>query len=951
MNGKSLRAFDWLPSRLSLKVGLGIFLLIIPVVGTSFWVFTLTQRDLAETKFSSAEVEAQQAITVLDRLIFERYGDAIVLSHLSQSRPFARASLEPLTSELLTAYTPYYALALVADSRGTIIAASKLDGKGQTVTAQEVIGKSVTDEAWFQQALSSLEPVQVEDYHDDALVNRTGLHHGPVMSFSAPIRGPSGNLLGIWSSRLALMPLREALTGSQAQAATSAAPSLALKTLSGNSILTIGSAVSGAPAATAISSGFSKWPGLGWRVEVYPTKLTAGQRLRAWELWGLTGLLMLGGIVSLGFVIQRRLLAPVSHLIAHAQAVITQSQVLSLPPDSPSLLSPVFSLPDALLHGQDELGELARTMATMEREVQNQIVRLTTLTVISRALVQEAVSLPVLLTRILQGAQQLTGARYAALAIFDEQGSEIKEFITLGIDEKTRQTMGALPTGKGLLGALTKEPGILRLKDLARHPSSVGFPAHHPPMHSFLGTAIRMHDTTFGWIYLTEKQAGPAQAGLSSQKCATEPLEFTKLDEQLISVLTHQAGAAIEVAHLLDAVTAAQSRYRAILDAVQDGIYGLDPSGRCLFINQAGAQMLGYGPDDLLGQVLHPLIHHTCKDGTASTVERCPIMSAFHTGQPCQLDEELLWRRDGTAFAARCVAAPLRNAEQALTGLVVTFADLTERTLLESQLRQSQKMEAMGRLAGGIAHDFNNLLTIIKGYSELLLAKTNMRKDAWMKIEQIKKAADRAAGLTNQLLAFSRNQELETKVVDVNEIVANMASLLQRLLGEQIRCSVSLAFQPCFANLDAVGLEQVLINLAVNARDAMPAGGELTIKTALMPQKPALGAAPSRSESITLSVSDTGTGMDAGTQAKIFEPFFTTKAIGKGTGLGLATVYRGAEAPSQSPARSGPAPPLRLSFQNLRRPPSPALRLRRARTRAGDLKRSSWWRTIRLSAR
>lgn len=882
----------WLPSRLSLKIGFGIFLLVIPVVGTSLWVLTLTQRDLAETKFSSAEVEAQQAITVLDRLVFERYGDAIVFSHLSQSRPFERASLEPLTDQLLTAYAPYYALALVTDSRGRIIAASRMDGKGQTATAQEVIGESVEDEPWFQQTLAGHEPVQVEDYHDDPLVNRTSQDHSPVMSFSALIRDRNGNPLGVWSARMALTPLREALIGSQVHAAIHAAPSLTLKTLSGSPILEIGPADSGVPAATAVSSGFSRWPGLGWRVEVYPPKLEAGQGLRVWALWGITGLLMLGGIVALGLVIQRRLLAPVSHLIAHAQAVIAQSQVLSVSPDSLSLLPQVSSLPDALLEGQDELGELARTMATMEREVQSQIVRLTTLTVISRALVQEAVSLPALLTRILQAAQQLTGARYAALAIFDEQGTEIKDFITLGIDNETRQKMGAFPTGKGLLGALTKESGTLRLKDLAQHPSSAGFPPHHPPMHSFLGTAIRIHDRSFGWIYLTEKQAGSALAGLPNEKKATEPLEFTKLDEQLISVLTHQAGAAIEVAHLLEVVTATQSRYRAILDAVQDGIYGLDPSGRCLFINQAGAQMLGYGPDDLVGQILHPLIHHTCKDGTANTLESCPVMTALRTGQPCELEEDMLWRRDGTAFTVRYVVTPLRNAEQALTGVVVTFADMTEQALLESQLRQSQKMEAMGRLAGGIAHDFNNLLTIIKGYSELLLAKTNMRKDTWMKIEQIKKAADRAAGLTNQLLAFSRNQELESKVVDVNEIVSNTASLLQRLLGEQIRCSVALAFQPCFATLDAVGLEQVLINLAVNARDAMPEGGELMIKTAITPQKPALIGASSQGESITLIVSDTGVGMDTGTQARIFEPFFTTKALGKGTGLGLATVYR-----------------------------------------------------------
>ncbi|MEC4889129.1 MAG: PAS domain S-box protein, partial [Nitrospira sp.] len=231
--------------------------------------------------------------------------------------------------------------------------------------------------------------------------------------------------------------------------------------------------------------------------------------------------------------------------------------------------------------------------------------------------------------------------------------------------------------------------------------------------------------------------------------------------------------------------------------------------------------------------------------------------------------------------------AELTQANEALTDQIV------KREQLEQQLRQSQKMEAIGRLAGGIAHDFNNLLTIIKGYCDLTLAKPNLRNDLRQSVEQINKATDRATGLTQQLLSFSRSQNVETKVVDVNDLVSNISSLLRRLVGEHIRFSESLTVQPCYAKLDAIGFEQVLINLVANARDAMPDGGQLTIRTAL--GGPLEGKGPQKmsghGETVLVMVSDTGIGMDAATQARIFEPFYTTKPVGKGTGLGLATAY------------------------------------------------------------
>ncbi len=221
-------------------------------------------------------------------------------------------------------------------------------------------------------------------------------------------------------------------------------------------------------------------------------------------------------------------------------------------------------------------------------------------------------------------------------------------------------------------------------------------------------------------------------------------------------------------------------------------------------------------------------------------------------------------------------------------------AEITERKQLEAQLLQSQKMEAVGRLAGGIAHDFNNLLTVIKGYSELLVEEVGGDGRLRRAAEEIDKAADRAALLTRQLLAFSRRQVLEPEVLDLNDVVANMDKMLRRLIGEDIDL-VSVR-RPGLGRVkaDPGQIEQVIMNLAVNARDAMPQGGKLTLETANVELDEVYArnhVAITPGSYVMLAVSDTGCGMDAETQARIFEPFFTTKELGKGTGLGLATVY------------------------------------------------------------
>ncbi len=256
---------------------------------------------------------------------------------------------------------------------------------------------------------------------------------------------------------------------------------------------------------------------------------------------------------------------------------------------------------------------------------------------------------------------------------------------------------------------------------------------------------------------------------------------------------------------------------------------------------------------------------------------------------------EVEWKqKSGKAFTIRCAAHVVKDSNGRVEFLEGFVEDISERRAMEQQLRQGQKMEAIGRLAGGIAHDFNNLLGVIIGYGDLMSEKVYVGSPLHNPVEQIRKAANRASALTRQLLAFSRQQVLEMKVLDLNAIVTEMGIMLERLLGEDIHLEASLDPALGRVKADQGQIEQVIMNLAVNARDAMPGGGRLLIQTGNVSfdeefsskQPPMVPG-----EYVMILVKDTGMGMDALTQAHIFEPFFTTKERGKGTGLGLATLY------------------------------------------------------------
>src|SRR4029079_15075576 len=258
-------------------------------------------------------------------------------------------------------------------------------------------------------------------------------------------------------------------------------------------------------------------------------------------------------------------------------------------------------------------------------------------------------------------------------------------------------------------------------------------------------------------------------------------------------------------------------------------------------------------------------------------------------------DEEYrIVRPDGTIRWIRDRAFPVRGGDGQIVRVAGVAEDVTEKRQLEAQLRQAQKMEAIGQLAAGVAHDFNNLLTVINGYSDLLLDDVGDRADLREPLEEIRKAGERSASLTRQLLAFSRQQVLAPKVLDLNAIVYDTEKMLRRLIGEDVELTTVLQHPLGSIKADRGQLEQVLLNLAVNARDAMPHGGQLTIETRdlvltddFAASRP--GMAPGRH--LALAVTDSGVGMSAEVKTHLFEPFFTTKDPGKGTGLGLAVVH------------------------------------------------------------
>jgi len=348
---------------------------------------------------------------------------------------------------------------------------------------------------------------------------------------------------------------------------------------------------------------------------------------------------------------------------------------------------------------------------------------------------------------------------------------------------------------------------------------------------------------------------------------------------------------ALERARQREALRTQERLLRQIIDANPSLIFVKDWNGRFVLVNQATAQVYGTTVESLVGK--------TDADFNPNVEEIAHFLrhdrDVMSSGQPKITAEEPVTNpTTGDTRWFQTIKVPLRSPAEGTATLLGVATEITERKRLEEQLLQSQKMEAVGQLAGGVAHDFNNILTAIVGYTDLLAAELASNVRQLEDLEEIRKAARRAAALTRQLLAFSRKQVLEPRIIDLNSVVLNLDKMLRSLISENIELKTDLADNLGAARADPNQIEQVIMNLAINARDAMPDGGTVTIETGNVTLDDAYAAqhvSVIPGEYVMLAVSDTGCGMDEKTQSRIFEPFFTTKPAGRGTGLGLSTVY------------------------------------------------------------
>ena len=381
------------------------------------------------------------------------------------------------------------------------------------------------------------------------------------------------------------------------------------------------------------------------------------------------------------------------------------------------------------------------------------------------------------------------------------------------------------------------------------------------------------------------------EAAIESLRSGATDYVLKQWPDRLVPAVRRALREAEERKNRLLAETALERReklFLALSENALDIVTVINHDGMIFYVSPSALRVLGYQPEELAGNNAFAYIHPEDQATVQQDLAHCIATPATTTASKFRVRH-----KDGSWRYVETLCQSLL-ADPAIGGVVVNLRDMTERRRLEEQLRQSQKMEAIGQLAGGVAHDFNNILTVIQGHASLLRNGPKLEEIQGISVEQIYQAAERAAGLTRQLLTFSRRQIMQPKPLDLNTVLSNMTRMLGRLLGEDIALQFNYSPGEPWVQADEGMMEQVLMNLAVNSRDAMPTGGKLMIGVSvvdILPEDVPKHPDGRAGRFVCFSVADTGAGIPPEIFPRIFEPFFTTKPVGKGTGLGLATVY------------------------------------------------------------
>jgi PAS domain S-box-containing protein len=478
--------------------------------------------------------------------------------------------------------------------------------------------------------------------------------------------------------------------------------------------------------------------------------------------------------------------------------------------------------------------------------------------------------------RVVDSVRVLLDADASALYRLEPVSGDLIAVAVAGAVGSTFGPHVVFPRGTGVAGRAVQELRPVVTPDLLEDPRIVLSPdirtrVEAAPFRAVLAVPLEVKDAVIGALAVAARKGRV----------------FHDDEIRLTQTFANHAALALENARFYDAARHTRDFLQSIAENSADAIVTTDVKGRITYFSPGAEEMFGWAGSEVLGRPVADFYPGGRDEARA-------VMTRLRHEARVRNHETAFWAKDGRWVAVNASMSTLRDHEGGTVGTLGVMKDVTERKQLEDQLRQSQKMEAIGRLAGGVAHDFNNLLMVIVGRADLLLDALAVDHPLRRHVTLIQKTADRGAALVQQLLAFSRKQVLQPRVLDLNTLVENMEKLLRRLIGEHIELITVLKPGGASVKADPTQLEQAVLNLVVNARDAMPNGGRLVIETAAVELDPPYArrhrsARPGRH--VMLAVSDTGVGMDAETQSHLFEPFFTTKPPGEGTGLGLATVY------------------------------------------------------------